>query len=513
MTHLKNIGKVRIKRSAMNLNYRKIFNTDMGVLYPIQADVVLPSDIWKMTHDIVIRLQPLIAPILHEINVFTHTFFIPLRLIDENFENALTGGVLGDQDAVFEKWDLTNNEGDAEAKHTLWDALAFPIVNNIKGPWPVAWPRNAYNLIYNEFYRDQNLQAEIPKTSNQLLKRAWNKDYFTSALPTPQRGPSLALPISGQTFANYQNMTALYFMATQPPAGNSSIIMTPSPNTIIPAYSQSLTGSTDTQKLKDALSQNIVDLSVASTFDVNDLRAVVQLQKWKERNMRAGVRLNEFLMARWSCAPRDDRLQRPEYIGGTKSPVIISEVLQTSESQSTPQGTMAGHGLSANISGIKKYRVQEPGIIMTLMSIMPKSTYQQGIDRQWLMETRYDFPFPEFTHLGEREILRTELMTTDNEYTNKQIWGFRGIFDEHRSKLDRVCGDMRDTYKYWHLGRIFNTQPNLNSSFIQMNGADPTYRRIFAVQNEPGFICHIANRITALRPLPIIAEPGLMDHF
>lgn len=467
----------------------------------------------------------MIAPLLHEVNVFTHTFFVPIRLLDEDFEEQLTGGPLGPtlpENVTFKKWEPTVSED--LKKHTLWDALGFPLQLHIPGwqmapPYPVDWPRAAYNLIYNEYYRDQNLQAEVSLENKELLRRAWAKDYFTSALPSPQRGTPMALPITGTAFADFMNNNTFltstdmvdpdnFRLATTPPGSTSG------QTTLSARRSTFITGDQALNNIKNALSDNVVNLATASTFDVNDLRAVVQMQRWMERNMRAGVRYTEFLQARWNVAPRDDRLQRPEYIGGSKSPLIISEVLQTSESSSqNPQGTMAGHGLAANIASVKTYKVQEFGIIITLMSIMPKAMYGQGMDRQWLMETRYDIPFPEFTHLGEREIMRTEIYSTTQEAINRGIFGFRGIFDEHRSKLDRVSGDMRDLFDYWHLGRKFPISPELNANFIAMHGEDPVFRRIFASQSEPGFICSIGNRIKGIRPLPVVAEPGLMDHF
>ena len=215
------------------------------------------------------------------------------------------------------------------------------------------------------------------------------------------------------------------------------------------------------------------------------------------------------LRAHFGVSPRDDRLQRPEYIGGSKSPVIVSEVLQTSSTDATsPQGNMAGHGVSASATYCGKYRATEYGLIMGIMSIMPRAMYQQGINRQWLRRSRYDFYFPEFANLSEQAILNCEIYETGVEATNKSIFGYQGRYDEMRTKQNMVCGQMKSVFDYWHLGRIFSTQPLLNSSFVTCNPD----KRIFAAPSEPGFIVQFANLIKAWRPMPIQSDPGFIDH-
>ena len=258
----------------------------------------------------------------------------------------------------------------------------------------------------------------------------------------------------------------------------------------------------------------MVDLSTASTFDIADLRLAFQIQKWMERNARAGVRYTEFLRAHFGVSPRDDRLDRPEYIGGSKSPIIVSEVLQTSSTDATtPQGNLAGHGLSVNEAYCGSYNVQEYGLILGMFSVMPRPSYQQGINRQWLRRTRYDFFFPEFQNLSEQAIENAEIMALDADAThNTGIFGYQGRYDEMRYKPNMVVGEMRDTFDYWHLGRVFDalTPPVLNSDFVECNPDD--CKRVFAVQDVPGLMVQFANIIKAFRPLMIQAEPGLIDH-
>jgi hypothetical protein len=255
-------------------------------------------------------------------------------------------------------------------------------------------------------------------------------------------------------------------------------------------------------------------MSAAATFDVSDLRLAFQIQKWMERNARAGVRYTEFLRAHFGVAPRDERLQRPEYIGGSKSPIIISEVLQTSQSTQgtagSPQGNMAGHGLTADRTRAARYRVSEYGWILGIMSVMPRTAYQQGVNRQFLRRTKFDHYFAEFAHLSEQAIENVELVATNDENYNAGIFGYQGRYDELRYMPSRVCGNMRQLYDYWHLGRKFSltSPPLLNEEFIKC----VPDKRIFAVQNEDGLIVNVANIIRAVRPMPIMSNPGLIDH-
>ena len=260
------------------------------------------------------------------------------------------------------------------------------------------------------------------------------------------------------------------------------------------------------------MNANSVDLSAATTFNVSDLRLAFQVQKWLERNARGGARYTEFLRMHHGVAPKDERLQRPEYIGGSKNPVIVSEVPQTSSTDATtPQGNLAGRGLVASQNMVAKYHALEYGLIMGIMSIVPKAAYQQGIDRQWLRRSKYDFFFPEFIGLSEQAIEEEEIyVTADNESANRAIFGYQGRYDEMRVKRDFVHGKLRSTMNTWHLGRSFASAPNLNASFVEMDPAQ--FNRIFALTSGPHCIVHVGNIIKAIRPLPVESNPGGIDH-
>lgn len=507
MSIYQHTGALSPARSMFNLSYSKMLTCDMGQLIPVICDEAVPGDIWQISSEAVLRMQPLVAPVMHEINVYLHLYFVPYRLLwpkneaeTDGWEIFITGGQTGDLEPVQPVWQPT---ADAEmAVGSLWDYLGFPTgltAAGMQGPFPVDYPRRAYNLVWNEFYRDENLQTKRLLSDTSIALRAWEKDYFTSALPWQQRGTAPALPVTGTSSAVWD---ASSFTSA---AGNRYVMV----NDVNDGKFQ--VGKAEAiVTARTAFNNNTVDLSSATTFDVADLRQVVQIQKWMERSARGGVRYTEFLHSMFGVSPRDDRLQRPEYFGGSKSPVIVSEVLQTSSTDATtPQANMAGHGIAVQAMYGGKYHCQEYGLILGLMSILPRPMYQQGINRQWLRPTRYDYYFREFANLSEQAIERAEIFYSGVEAENKTLFGFQGRYNEMRQKDNMVVGEMRSTFDYWHLGREFLTAPALNSIFITC----VPRKDIFAVPSVPGFLINWGNRIKALRPMPVEPVPGLMDHF
>ncbi|QCS36918.1 major capsid protein [Tortoise microvirus 26] len=511
-------GGLKPHKSLFDLSYEKKMTADMGLLYPILCDEMVPGDIFKFGNQSVIRFQPLVAPVLHEVQVVCHYYFVPYRILWEQWEEFISGWSKEDSTQEFlDPIPVWIPQSPAEmSKGTLWDYLGFPTYQGgMQGPGPgsfnqdfapIDMPRRAYNMIWNEYYRDQNLQPKVALDNWSLLRTAWEKDYFTSALPFQQKGISPSFPISGSTSAvfssdiGYSNVNL---------AANSRIMLNNSdtPNTFN-LLSINPSGNVEAQKFKTYLDKNNISFDDATTFDINDLRLAVQLQKWQERSARGGVRYTELLRSHHGVSPRDDRLQRPEYCGGSKHNVIFSEVLQTSETASSPQGNMAGHGLSVNSGYCGKYYATEYGLLMGIMKVVPRPAYQQGINRQWLRRTKEDFFWPEFVNLSEQAVERGELYVSGSPITNRDIFGYQGRYDEMRYKPNQVCADMRDIFNYWHLGRVFTDPPNLNSTFIECNPR----KDIFAVQDEPGLIISFANLIRAYRPIPRIGEPGLLDH-
>ena len=376
--------------------------------------------------------------------------------------------------------------------------------------------RRAYNLIWNEYYRDETLQDPISWRNENILNRSWRKDYFTSSLPFQQRGPASALPVN--IIIQNPALQAIFNLQMGQqidlPGGGS-----PTTTPVGGAFDGSSPGRilttpiTTSQQINQILSNNTINANnlglLASTFDVTDLRHIVQLQKWMERNARAGARYNEYIKAHFDEEIGDSRMWRPEYIGGTKTPLIISEVLQTSQTNNTPQGTMAGHGISAQGSQVGTYKCVEFGYINGMLSIMPRPGYTQGIPREDMYETREDWFSPEFVNLSEQEIKNAEIYF-NNDQNDNGIFGFQGRYDEFRVAQDEVCGGFRDTLLDWHLNRIFSSRPMLNADFIECKPENT--RRIFAQQIDPNIlvVAHHINYVS--RPLPEIAEPGLVDH-
>ncbi len=544
-------GGIRPSRSAFNLSQSVRFDADFGELIPVFCRKVVPGDTFQLGQEAVVRTTPLVAPIYDGIDFKTYTFFMPLRLLmgrnlkaydtsskkysnEGEFEDFITKGVSGNDDTPVPRWNVTNN-----AQYSLWDYFGFPVGVKPSGySAPEDWMRRMYNIVYNEYFRDENLMDLVPLDNEKVLFKCWKKDYFTSALPWQQRGTPAALPLTGTlpvTFGG--DLTAEFSGGTYPVnfSGASSVSSAGG----IGAYNSStlrigyykdsspfinypdtlngpgITGSVHVGSQSSTLSPTgSVNLENAGTFDVTDLRLAFQIQKWQERNARGGVRYTEFLQSHFGVSPRDDRLQRPEQIGFTTSPITVSEVLQTSQTSDTsPQGKMAGHGLGASVNRIGSYTAQEFGIIMTLACIVPHDNlYLRGIPREWLYETPYDYFFPEFVNLSEQPIFTGELYMTNNEKDNLKEFGYQGRYDEMRCSHNYVAGGFRDKFLYWTLARKFDGAPLLNSSFVTMEAALPGLKRIFAVQNEKGFLIDYAEIVRAIRPLPVMSNPGLIDH-
>jgi hypothetical protein len=538
------IGPARIQRSAINLSHTKIFPCDAGMLIPVLCEDVTAGDLFRMWAKFLLRANPLVHPTMHEFNVYYHCFFVAYRLLDDRFEDFLTKGVTGDYEGTLQDYGEKRAPNETTNSHvfgkgTIWDYLGQQTVDNNNTDWLTkanrgfainAFMKQAINFIYNEYFRDQNFIEPVNLNQSQILKCSWEKDYYTSALPEQQRGTSPAFPLGNQ-FMNViatnrnsppfgtEDLTGIFIHRNIALGETSQMIPNSERGNYLGFYRNggpvpSPGPEVENQYLK-VNTQNI-----NSGFNINDLREAVQLQMWMERNQRAGVRFTEFLRAHFNVSPRDDRLDRPEYIGGSKTPIIFSEVLQTSSTtgQPSPQGTLAGHGISADSQKIGSYLVKEPGLIIGLMSVRPRTVYYQGVDKQYCKETPFDFIFPEFTHLSEQAIKKHEVYaaafndSSRNFAHNTKKWGFIPIYDHYRYRKNMICGAMRDTLNTWHLARMLSDQVELNNDFITMNGQETSMKRIFSVTSEPGFVIQWLNDIIAIRPIPAMGEPGLLDH-
>lgn len=544
MKPYQNVGGLRPRLNTFNTSQAHLYDCRMGELIPVYVKECIPGDRKKITFQAVVRFLPLIAPILHTVMLRVFAFFVPTRHLmnrdtmedlgdSGEWEDFITGGEDGTEAPALPLWGDTVTNGLNVFPYpaggypigSLYDHLGHePGIIPTQNSKPLAFSKRGYNLIYNEYFRDQNVQEAISLDSDVIQHVMWQKDRFTSALYDTQRGDRPAIPLQGLTSVNFtgiirdgdipQDLIGMYGSDLHGdylgPGGNSFDFSVGGVPPSLTAENK-IFNTTAGYRFKNWLNQNSLNMSQAVTFDTIEMRRLFQIQKYLERNMRVGSRYTEQLVGRFGVFPEDQRLQRPEFIGGANAPILISEVLQTSKTDGNQAlGEMGGHAITAEVSKLGRYNVKEHGYLYVLAVIQPKSLYTQGIERIWQRRTRYDFPTPELVNLSEIGLKNSELVITGGA-RDDEIFGFQGIYDEMRVSEDRVSGNMRTTLNYWHLGRDdFNrlNPPSLNYNFLK---CQPT-ERIFTQNIEPNIIVHFGTHVMELRPLPVIAEPGLIDH-
>lgn len=496
MSQFTSVQVQRPRGNWFDLSHDLKFTTKMGQLTPILIQECIPGDVFKGRSENLIRFAPLVAPVMHSIAVYTHYFFVPNRLVWDNWEKFITANNGKNNVPAVPGMEVQVEKND------LSDYLGLPI-GLVPGISPI--PHAAYQLIYNEYYRDQNLQAEVPCSLsdgvnnspvelNVLRTRAWQHDYFTSALPFAQKGEAVQIPLAGL------NDVRVYRQDDTP--GTTSWDSDPSGSTTLVADRNEQPGTQVGQLWADTSSM------AADAATINDLRRAFRLQEWLEKMARGGSRYIEQIYVHFGVKSSDARLQRPEFLGGARAPVIISEVLQTSESAETPQATMAGHALSAGSGRKFNYRCEEHGYIIGIQSIMPTTAYQQGIPRHFSRASHLDYAWPSFAHIGEQEIFNQEIFYDEADGdVNNQVFGYIPRYSEYRYTPSRVAGEFRDTLAFWHLGRIFENRPHLNADFIKCNPRTD----IFAVNadDNQNLWCHTFHDVKAFRLLPKYGTPTL----
>ena len=530
-----------IPRSAFNMqtSHKTTFNA--GYLVPIYVDEVLPGDTFNLNMTAFTRLATPLYPTMDNLHLDSFFFFVPNRLIWNNWQKFM-GQQDNPGDSISYVVPQIVSKTSGYDVGSIFDYMGLPTLGQVgvgNTYSHAALHLRAYNLIYNEWFRDQNLQNSVTVnkgdgpdlyTDYTLLKRGKRHDYFTSALPWPQKGTAVSLPLGtsapvfgtgkalgltdGTNNAGLITSSTTYAIPKQP-GYNANVGTTVADGTTGLAANKALGVVTS------GVSGLFADLSAATAATINQLRQSFQIQRLLERDARGGTRYTEIIRAHFGVISPDARLQRPEYLGGGSTPIQINPIAQTSGTNAsgttTPLGNLAavGAGLAANHGFTQSFT--EHGVIIGLVSVRADLTYQQGMRKMWSRSTRYDFYFPAFAHLGEQAILNKEIYL-DGSANDNNVFGYQERWAEYRYFPSMITSIFRstsaNTLDGWHLAQKFTSLPTLNSTFIQEN---PPVDRIVAVPaattGSYQFLCDtfFSNRV--VRPMPLYSVPGLIDHF
>jgi len=512
------IPKADIPRSSFDCQSTHKTTFDAGNLVPVYVDEVLPGDTFKLNMTAFARLSTPLFPIMDNMVLDSFFFFVPNRLIWSNWQKFM-GQQANPSDSISYVVPQQVSPAGGYAIGSLQDYMGLPTVGQVTAGQTVShcafWPR-AYNLIWNEWFRDENLQNSVtvdtgdgPDTvaNYNLLKRGKRKDYFTSSLPWPQKGASVSLPLGSTAPVKSSAPLTLELQ------GYST---TPALRVIDKLYGSGW--STDTAVT--GINNLYADLSQATAATINQLRQSFQIQKLLERDARGGTRYTEIIRSHFGVISPDARLQRPEYIGGGSTSININPIAQTSATGvtggSTPMGNLAAMGTALAHNHGFTQSFTEHGVIIGLVSVRADLTYQQGLSKMWSRSTRYDFYFPAFATLGEQAVLNKEIYVTGTS-TDDDVFGYQERWAEYRYNPSRISSLFRSTASgtidAWHLAQKFTTLPTLNSTFIVDN---PPVDRVVAVgsaANGQQFIFDSFFDVRKTRPMPMYSVPGLIDHF
>lgn len=509
------IPRADIQRSSFNRSHGYKTTLDSGYLVPFFVDEVLPGDTFNLKATLFGRLATPAVPFMDNMYLETFFFFVPNRLVWDNWQKFN-----GEQKNPGDSTDFLIPTLEA-GKHEVGSiADYFGIPTGVSLDKINALPFRAYNLIYNEWFRDENLQDSLevltgdgpdPINKYNLVRRGKRHDYFTSCLPWPQKGPGVELPLG--TTASLTGSANIPVVSNAGAVNGDVSLRDGAWNRIVP--SGTYQPFSPTANLTEAnLTGLKVDLSEATAVTINSLRQAFQLQKLYERDARGGTRYTEILRAHFGVISPDARLQRPEYLGGSSTRININPVQQTSATDTTsPQGNLAAYGvLGDKVNGFTKSFV-EHGYIIGLVNVRADLTYQQGLNRMWSRQTRFDYYWPALAHLGEQAVLNKEIYAQGTADDDK-VFGYQERWAEYRYFPSQITGKFRSTYAQsldvWHLAQEFAELPKLNAEFIVDN---PPVARVLAVQNEPQILLDCYFSLSCVRPMPIYSVPGLVDHF
>lgn len=521
------IPRADIQRSSFDRSHGYKTTFDAGYLIPAFVDEVLPADTFILNTTAFSRLlSPLTVPVMDSMYFETFFFFVPSRLLWDNWQKFN-----GEQENPGDSTDYlipTLPDNTKFEVGSIGDYFGIPTGVNLSKI--NALPFRAYNLIWNEWFRDENLQDSVNVEKGdgpddiadyKLFRRGKRHDYFTSALPWPQKGPGVEIPlgtsapIHGLTATNVNNLVNLgavprmlansYYPSDSSGSSTKGIV----------ADTTSVGLTNIVNNLTGDPASIYADLTAATAYTINSLRQAFQVQRLYERDARGGTRYTEILRAHFNVISPDARLQRPEYLGGSSSYININPVQQTSGSQSgsTPQANLAANAqFVAKRHGFTKSFV-EHGYIIGLINVRADLSYQQGLNRMWSRQGRFDFYWPVLAHLGEQTILNKEIYAQGTA-ADDEVFGYQERYAEYRYYPSQITGKLRSTYAQsldiWHLSQKFDNLPTLSSQFIEDN---PPIDRVVAVQDEPQFIVDMWFNMKCVRPMPVYGVPGLVDHF